>query len=111
MDYPRQTDCGRVSLWVKDSKAGDKFLSGVIEFFDPEGEVYKVQVRVFKNNKRNERSADFYGSISVPEESIGDMIEICEKEPQQSAPSKKAVRKPSAQRSKVAAFENEVPIF
>jgi len=114
MDYPKQTDIGRVSLWVKDSKKGDKFLSGVIEFFDSEGEVYKVQIRAFKNNKRNERSADFYGSLSVPEENIGDEITICEKvevEPEQPAPSKKTVRKPSAQRSKVEEFADEVPIF
>jgi hypothetical protein len=77
--YPEQYDCGRVNLWVKDSKkTDDKFLSGIIEFFQPDGTLVKLNIRAFKNNKRNERSADFYGSLSIDVDGVA-FVEFSEK--------------------------------
>jgi hypothetical protein len=77
--YPEQFDAGRVNLWVKDSKkTNDKFLSGIVEFFQADGTVVKLNIRAFKNNKRNERSADFYGSVSVDVDGVA-FVEFSEK--------------------------------
>jgi hypothetical protein len=111
--YPEQFDAGRVNLWVKDSKKGDKFLSGIIEFFQADGTLVKVNIRAFKNNKRNERSADFFGSVSIDVNGVASVefsekVDVAEDEPVQPVRSKPS--KPSVQQSKVDTF-TDLPIF
>jgi hypothetical protein len=111
--YPEQCDVARVNLWVKDSKRSeDKFLSGVIEFFQPDGNVVKLNIRAFKNKKRNERSADFYGSVSVADTDVGSEIVLSEKvevsEVEQ--PQRSSTPKPSVQKSKLEE-KTEIPLF
>jgi hypothetical protein len=113
--YPEQYDCGRVNLWVKDSKKGDKFLSGIVEFFQPDGTVVKLNIRAFKNNKKNERSADFFGSISVDVDGVAfvefsEKVDVVDSEPvQPKRSSTPKPSKPSVQRSKVE--DDNDPIF
>jgi hypothetical protein len=98
--YPETYDCGRVNLWVKDSKKGDKFLSGIVEFFQADGTLVKLNIRAFMNNKRNERSADFFGSVSVEVDGVAfvefsEKVDVAEAPPQRPAtfPAKKVVQK------------------
>lgn len=115
MDYPKQVDVGRCNLWVKDSKRGDKFLSGIIEFYTGDGELVKVSVRAFKNNKRNERSADFFGSVSVEESNVGcgfdfsEKVEVVEKPVE--VHKRASASKPSVQRSRVEDVSDIDPLF
>ena len=115
MDYPKQVDVGRCNLWVKDSKRGDKFLSGVIEFYTGDGELVKVSIRAFKNNKRNERSADFFGSVSVEESNVGCGFDFSEKvevgERPVEVPKRASASKPSVRRSRVEEVSEIEPIF
>jgi hypothetical protein len=109
--YPETYDCGRVNLWVKDSKKGDKFLSGIVEFFQADGTLVKLNIRAFKNNKKNERSADFYGSVSVDKDGVAfvefsEKVDVADGEPVQP----KRLAKPSVQQSKVNTF-TDLPIF
>jgi len=109
--YPEQYDAGRVNLWVKDSKKGDKFLSGIVEFFQADGTLVKVNIRAFKNNKKNERSADFFGSVSVDVDGVAfvefsEKVDVVDVEPVQP----KRLAKPSVQQSKVSTF-TDLPIF
>ena len=113
--YPEQFDCGRVNLWVKDSKkTNDKFLSGIVEFFQADGTLVKLNIRAFKNNKRNERSADFYGSVSIDVDGVA-FVEFSEKVDVEEAPSQ---RRAPAQRpapvkpqAPAAKQDGELPLF
>ena len=116
MDYPKQVDVGRVNLWVKDSKKCYKFLSGVVEFFQADGTLVKLNIRAFRNNKLNERSADFFGSVSIDIDGVA-FVEFSEKvevEPEE-LPTKRAVGsvKPRVQQSRLeSVVTSEVePLF
>ena len=115
MDYPKQVDVGRCNLWVKDSKRGEKFLSGIIEFYTEDGELVKVSVRAFKNKKRNERSADFFGSVSVEESVVGCGFDFSEKVEVDEKPvevhKRASASKPSVQRSRVEDVSEIEPLF
>jgi hypothetical protein len=113
MDYPEQFDIGRVNLWVKDSKKGDKFLSGFVEFFQPDGSVVKVSLRAFKNNKRNERSADFFGSASIDVDGVA-VVEFSEKVDVEEAPPQRPATSPAKKvvsKKPVKQDDSDLPLF
>ncbi len=72
-------DVARLSLWAKESKNGNKFLSGVFELEDGR----KVSIRIFSNhNKKQENSPDYYGFGQVPEDKVHEILQQEEPEPE-----------------------------
>jgi hypothetical protein len=64
-------DTAKVSMWVKESKAGKRYLSGTITFNDGT----KVNISLFHNdNKKQENSPEFWGKLSCTEDRLGDTI-------------------------------------
>ena len=91
------TDVAKVSLWVKESKAGKRFLSGTITFNDQT----KVNITLFHNDdKRHDKSPEFWGKLSATEDRLGDTIilqsEDDEEQPKRKAPAKRRNDEPEA---------------
>jgi len=111
--YPEQYDVARVNLWVKDSRTGDKFLSGIVEFFQADGTLVKLNIRAFKNNKRNERSADFFGSISADVDGVS-LVEFSEKVDVEEAPPQRPAASPAKKvinKKPVKQEDSDIPLF
>jgi hypothetical protein len=82
-------DVAKVSLWVKESKAGKRFLSGTITFNDGT----KVNISLFHNDdKKHDKSPEFWGKLSATEDRLGDKI-ILEAEEDGSAKKRQAPKK------------------